>query len=173
MNKQYKKLWLEALRSGKYKQTTGQLGYNGGFCCLGVLCEVTEMPYEHQDTCLPKNIMSAAGLQSDDPQLNYDGKVISLSHLNDDENLTFAQIADLIEEQLWPNKNCNFSKPRSGSLFYYASPRTSSAGQGEYMFRRIIEAIKRWCWPVAGSRYEMRRKLYGQCHDEIKKERGL
>jgi hypothetical protein len=34
--------WLEALRSGKYKQgTQGALNdETGGFCCLGVLCDV-------------------------------------------------------------------------------------------------------------------------------------
>src|SRR5688572_11113721 len=33
-----RKLWVEALRSGKYEQGTGQLANgDGGFCCLGVL----------------------------------------------------------------------------------------------------------------------------------------
>ena len=32
--------WLEALRSGKYKQTTGRLQDSKGFCCLGVACDV-------------------------------------------------------------------------------------------------------------------------------------
>lgn len=31
---------VEALESGKYKQTTGHLGDKDGFCCLGVMCEV-------------------------------------------------------------------------------------------------------------------------------------
>lgn len=35
-----KKLWLEALESGEYKQTRRQLKNNKGFCCLGVLTEV-------------------------------------------------------------------------------------------------------------------------------------
>jgi hypothetical protein len=33
--------WIEALRSGKYKQAKGKLrARNGAMCCLGVLCEV-------------------------------------------------------------------------------------------------------------------------------------
>lgn len=40
--------WVAELRSGKYQQTTGYLnvvrseneGHPGGFCCLGVLCEI-------------------------------------------------------------------------------------------------------------------------------------
>jgi len=37
-----KERWLEALRSGKYKQTTGYLRDDDGFCCLGVLCDVVK-----------------------------------------------------------------------------------------------------------------------------------
>ena len=32
--------WLEALRSGKYKQGRRFLRNNGEFCCLGVLCDI-------------------------------------------------------------------------------------------------------------------------------------
>lgn len=34
--------WIKALRSGEYKQTTGALRDNEGFCCLGVLCDITK-----------------------------------------------------------------------------------------------------------------------------------
>ena len=34
------KLWLKALRSGKYKQGRGYLNKDSTCCCLGVLCEV-------------------------------------------------------------------------------------------------------------------------------------
>jgi hypothetical protein len=41
MNQEVKDKWLSALRSDKYKQTTGLLNHNDeGFCCLGVLCEI-------------------------------------------------------------------------------------------------------------------------------------
>lgn len=45
MNQEIKKLWIEALRSGKYKQATGRLSKiddNGvtRMCCLGVLCDL-------------------------------------------------------------------------------------------------------------------------------------
>lgn len=43
--KRNRKAWVEALRSGKYKQTKGKLkSRNGAYCCLGVLCEVAEVP---------------------------------------------------------------------------------------------------------------------------------
>lgn len=40
MNQDRLKLWLDALRSGEYKQSTRYLGTGDGYCCLGVLCEV-------------------------------------------------------------------------------------------------------------------------------------
>lgn len=40
MNPEVKVRWLEALRSGKFKQGNGALCNEGGYCCLGVLCEI-------------------------------------------------------------------------------------------------------------------------------------
>ncbi len=36
-----KEKWVKALRSGKYSQTTGKLRKPDGFCCLGVLCDIS------------------------------------------------------------------------------------------------------------------------------------
>lgn len=33
--------WLNALRSGKFKQTKKRLRTDAGFCCLGVACEIS------------------------------------------------------------------------------------------------------------------------------------
>lgn len=35
-----RKAWVEALRSGEYKQAHDALRSNGNFCCLGVLCDL-------------------------------------------------------------------------------------------------------------------------------------
>ena len=41
MDAEVKAQWVEALRSGKYKQAKGVLHkVGGGYCCLGVLCDV-------------------------------------------------------------------------------------------------------------------------------------
>jgi len=40
-NKEAIRKWVDALRSGKYKQATGQLRVNDSYCCLGVACELT------------------------------------------------------------------------------------------------------------------------------------
>jgi hypothetical protein len=43
--KRNRKAWVEALRSGKFKQTRGKLrSRNAAYCCLGVACEVAEVP---------------------------------------------------------------------------------------------------------------------------------
>jgi hypothetical protein len=40
MNPEIKQEWVKALRSGKFFQATGALSTGGGYCCLGVLCEI-------------------------------------------------------------------------------------------------------------------------------------
>lgn len=42
MDPEQKAKWLEALRSGRYKQGRGALSGIGGFCCLGVFCDVVD-----------------------------------------------------------------------------------------------------------------------------------
>jgi hypothetical protein len=41
VNVELKKRWVESLRSGNYKQTPGRLKTDDGYCCLGVLCELS------------------------------------------------------------------------------------------------------------------------------------
>jgi len=38
--------WVKALRSGDYEQGQDYLCRDGKFCCLGVLCEILELPKE-------------------------------------------------------------------------------------------------------------------------------
>lgn len=40
MNENVKRLWLKALRSGKYRRTRFRLRTESGYCCLGVLCDL-------------------------------------------------------------------------------------------------------------------------------------
>lgn len=43
MQPELKQKWIEALRSGKYKQGVGVLrSATDKFCCLGVLCDITD-----------------------------------------------------------------------------------------------------------------------------------
>jgi len=114
MRKAVMEKWVRALRSGEYKQTTGKLRDEFGFCCLGVLCDLHathgrtgswDQECYHSSTkgaseChydLPtKAVVRWAGLKSREPQapLLED----SLAQLNDDHNWSFQELADLIEE---------------------------------------------------------------------------
>lgn len=45
MKRELRDKWVAALRSGEYKQGRGALqDTTGGYCCLGVLCRVMEIP---------------------------------------------------------------------------------------------------------------------------------
>jgi hypothetical protein len=116
MDKEIKAKWIEALRSGKYKQGRTRLRTaNDEFCCLGVLCEVMnaervqttfdDQPYLYlygssakSASFLPKELADAAGIDG----YGSIGKEIdgrwTLAGLNDHAGYTFEQIADVIEE---------------------------------------------------------------------------
>jgi len=129
MNKDIKKNWVDALRSGEYKQGTGELRKNEDhFCCLGVLCDLAAKdgvgewkarnPYlgyyfddtGKSNTHLPASVSNWAGLflktgePDEDPTILYineEGEEWerTLSEINDD-GFNFSAIADIIEEQL-------------------------------------------------------------------------
>lgn len=126
MKAEIKTKWLEALRSGKYKQGQIHLRTGDNFCCLGVLCELarqekvvkTEESYQiggddtllyyygGNDSFLPEEVMDWADLDSNDPEVHSTLPNIygfrSLSELND-SNVSFNEIADLIETQIETN----------------------------------------------------------------------
>ena len=113
MISEIKKKWVEALRSGKYKQGFSRLKYNNGedvrYCCLGVLCEISGRgswnenniyvtPTAAEKLGLPLEVIQWAGLAGDDAD-PYIG-VEHASVWNDSRGHSFEQIADLIEEHL-------------------------------------------------------------------------
>lgn len=117
MNPEVKKLWVEALRSPKYKQVQGMLKDGRKFCCLGVLCDISKLgkwgkrdnggftPYRidaefDSDTELPERVWEWAGLpDSLGSTVSINGKRLDLASHND-AGRTFAEIADAIEAQL-------------------------------------------------------------------------
>ena len=121
MNPEWKAKWVNALRSGEYKQAQDYLRTNDGYCCLGVICDLTDntkwikeniyyfysykIPIyaEEMTKCatLPSTIITNIGLEEFDDVVNLPIKdrsnnKVCLAELND-EGLTFNQIADLIE----------------------------------------------------------------------------
>jgi hypothetical protein len=109
MNKEIKKLWVDALNSGEYEQGKKKLRNKDKFCCLGVLCNLHaqahpeiaalqqyEDAYMEEQSYLPNSVMIWAELKENNPCI----KSVYLSQLNDEENLNFNQIAFLIDENL-------------------------------------------------------------------------
>lgn len=126
MKKEIKKIWLEALRSGKYKKTKSVLKTSKGYCCLGVLTDLyikktgrgkwvatdyfgakNTKRYEYgtikETTVLPSNVQKWAGLNDSNPliKLSEGDSLASLNDgLNDKRALSFKSIAKIIEAQL-------------------------------------------------------------------------
>lgn len=114
MKPEIKKMWVEALRSGKYAQGKGRLRGNGNnYCCLGVLCDLavndgvckwikTAYYYSIDDkyasNSLPPVVQSWAGLEESDPRVAVGQEVFTLIQLNDSYALGFDKIADMIEK---------------------------------------------------------------------------
>ena len=112
-----KKLWVDALRSGEWVQTTKHLECEGAYCCLGVLTKLTGNPddLDQEDELPPLHLAKTwwedepPGSVVRDPQVvlrrdldDWLGRqhTISLSGANDTYSLSFSEIADIIEEQL-------------------------------------------------------------------------
>lgn len=105
MNPEVKAKWVEALRSGNYKQTQGRLKRHKdgeeSYCCLGVLCDISPAKeyevrsYGGHSTYLgsinqpPHIVLEWAGLGYSD--------VLYLMTLNDISLLSFNVIADIVE----------------------------------------------------------------------------
>lgn len=100
MKKEIMEKWVEALRSGDYKQ--GQLMLNTGkFCCLGVLCDISDVhqwegsSYGGKSASLSKEVLEYTGMKEGLGWYDYDYP--SLSQLNDVKGMSFHEIADVIE----------------------------------------------------------------------------
>jgi hypothetical protein len=91
--------WLEALRSGKYKQATGVLRREDTYCCLGVLADVVDSTkwkerYEDSGTCYAWDKTEPAYKLPDDI---LDQEVqAQLIEMNDDGE-DFNRIAEKVE----------------------------------------------------------------------------
>ena len=106
MNQDVKKLWVDALRSGDYKQGKRWLRDNDKFCCLGVLCELAvEMgvcgkDYDGSVSLLPTSVSKWSGVKDFHGDKVHIGEYSGRLTLHNDLGKTFEQIADAIEEQL-------------------------------------------------------------------------
>lgn len=114
MDAQLKAKWIEALRSGKYKQARGTLReYNHPlydpvprFCCLGVLADIQGAEWENAHPLIKKS--SAMHAEGGWLKEHHAGGLLlmdqkTLSDMNDGKgraSASFSEIADFIEYNL-------------------------------------------------------------------------
>ena len=114
MKRELARRWAKALDSGDYKQGTGQLRKAGKFCCLAVLCNLhaedhpeiaakqkRASEYMGEAELLPDAVREWAGMTNEDGGFyGYDGvdTYTALTDLNDDQKLTFPEIAKVIRK---------------------------------------------------------------------------
>lgn len=125
MNPEVKAKWLAKLRSKEVKQGRERLkgimpDGTAEFCCLGVLCDIyaqekgvdwTPLDDAHHGQDInceildavgtpPSEIVNWAGLPERNPVLNTNLGAARMTSINDEMEMTFDQLADLIEAQL-------------------------------------------------------------------------
>jgi hypothetical protein len=134
LNPEVKTAWVEALRSGEYRQCSSRLTNENehgerSFCCLGVLADLyaqahgyswiirgddVDVEYNLDDKVfysysefLPRVVREWAGTLQEDIVISHvpeegdpEGEPLTASMANDELNMSFAQIADLIELHL-------------------------------------------------------------------------
>ena len=114
-NKENIKLWVDALRSKKYTQTSAMLCNGESHCCLGVACEVYQehvgnlnitmtkksKKYDSNNNYLPLKVCKWLGIEKTPISnvINYNGTAISYIFLNDSHSYSFDMIADELENQ--------------------------------------------------------------------------
>lgn len=106
--KENRRLWVEALRSGEYKQGQGYLrSHDDHYCCLGVLCDLAGANWRPTDYVGTPVFEAEIGCFSHAPHFvrhhvglrDSLGEMFcrdALSSLND-RGASFSEIADLIE----------------------------------------------------------------------------
>lgn len=125
MKPEIKERWLTALRSGEYRQGTGQLRSEKDgdlfHCCLGVLCDLFVKEkndpnigwkidevfdnitftngHDSEPATLPSSVKEWAEINEDNPLIDVNGMQDSIAAYNDDGG-TFEEIAAIIEKQL-------------------------------------------------------------------------
>lgn len=95
--------WVAALRSGKYEQGKAALKTGDRFCCLGVLCDISQVGKFDKNDCFKTESGIRTGYLSKEVE-EWAG-IKKISHppifkliLMNDTGKTFTEIADNIEQ---------------------------------------------------------------------------
>jgi hypothetical protein len=113
MTKKMKNKWLKALRSGNYKQgqetLCSTINDKREYCCLGVLCRIAGLPEVKLDFDNEIEFHMPDKSSCDAKELNSDMRKFFgitkrqmeiLIEKNDDEQLSFKEIANWIEKNI-------------------------------------------------------------------------
>jgi len=98
--------WLEALRSGEYRQGSGELCTGEAYCCLGVYAEAVEGVRPVQDEGLESVYMFHFKKEDCEKTASLPDTMLSedvqgtLIKMNDTDCKSFPEIADWIEANL-------------------------------------------------------------------------
>lgn len=87
-----KESWCQALRSGRYKQGKHLLQTPNGYCCLGVLANEAGM-------LIDERCEGSLHSTRDTFQVDADASALLMA-MNDQQDKSFDEIADWIEENL-------------------------------------------------------------------------
>ncbi len=111
---QKQQMWIDALRSGHYEQTTETLRSINKFCCLGVACDLSDISdwddddeYLGNSEGMPQEVADYYSFKSRFGEIKYSNGVSpfsddepdfeSLAEMNDSGRYTFNALADFIE----------------------------------------------------------------------------
>ena len=114
MNKDLKKRWIAALKSGDYKQGRSRLNQNNQFCCLGVLCDLladdgliskelsqkdsTLFLYDNDSSGLTDQVQSISGINSSLGTIQLNDQVMEILPDKDNREMlgnSYAKLAFL------------------------------------------------------------------------------
>lgn len=91
--------WLQALRSGAFAQRRRTLGFQNTFCCLGVYCQISQIPFNESNNIDGDwdGADGNDGIYSDLSEKIGAHHVNKLINMNDNDE-PFTKIADYIEK---------------------------------------------------------------------------
>lgn len=97
---EFKKKWIDALRSGEYKQGKCSLYADGAYCCLGVAGILNGLSHKemlNKSNAGDEIYTKVTPIRLDENTMN---TLIGMNDGTDEEQKSFNEIADYIQENL-------------------------------------------------------------------------
>ena len=94
--------WIEELESGEYEQCRATLRNSLGFCCLGVLCDISGLGTWEDSVYKVSGKDTCAGMQVCAVRHTVElpaHKCSDLAKLNDNDEMSFKEIAQTLRKE--------------------------------------------------------------------------